>query len=261
MKAYEALETDEGQETYFRLRVFLAVLIVLNLISVALNTVPWIVERYAVPLAVFEVFSVTVITVELSVRVWACTVDPKYSRPILGRLRYLIRPITVVDVLSIAPSYVSLFGLDLRFLRTFRLVRLLRVLKLGRYSEGLDRLDDVIKRKRGELVSSFLLIGILLTLVSGLMYFAEHDAQPEAFATLPEAIWWSTLMMTGEFTVTPVTFLGRALGMVIAILGVGLFALPAGIIASGFLEQLNDKPSHGRDDETRRPSSEGEQAE
>ena len=125
---------------------------------------------------------------------------------------------------------------------SFRLVRLLRVLKLGRYSEGRGRLDDVMWRKRGELVSSFLLIAIMLTLVSGLMYFAEHDAQPEAFATLPEAIWWSTLMMTGEFTVTPVTFLGRVLGMVIAILGVGLFALPAGIIASGFLEQLNDQP-------------------
>ena len=178
----------------------------------------------------------------MSVRVWACTVDPKYSHPVLGRLRYLLRPITLVDVLSIAPSYFSLFRLDLRFLRTFRLVRLLRVLKLGRYSEGLRRLDDVIRRKRGELVSSLLLIVILLTLVSGLMYFAEHEAQPEAFATLPETIWWSTLMMTGEFTVTPVTFFGRVLGMVIAILGVGLFALPAGIIASGFLEQLNDRP-------------------
>lgn len=250
--AYEALETDEGQERFFVLRVFLAVLIVLNLVSVALSTVPWIVERYAVPLAAFEIFAVTIITIELSVRVWACTVDPKYSHPVLGRLRYLIRPITLVDILSIAPSYVSLFGLDLRFLRTFRLVRLLRVLKLGRYSEGLGRLDDVIWRKRGELVSSFLLIAIMLTLVSGLMYFAEHETQPEAFATLPEAIWWSTLMMTGEFTVTPVTFLGRVLGMLVAILGVGLFALPAGIIASGFLEQLNDHPV-GKDESERRP--------
>ena len=250
--AYEALETDEGQEKYFGLRVFLAVLIMLNLLSVALNTVPWIVERYALPLAAFEIFAVAIITMELLVRVWACTVDSKYSHPVLGRLRYLIRPITLVDVLSIAPSFFSLFGLDLRFLRTFRLVRLLRVLKLGRYSEGLGRLDDVIMRKRGELVSSFLLIGILLTLVSGLMYFAEHDAQPEAFATLPEAIWWSTLMMTGEFTVTPITFLGRVLGMVIAILGVGLFALPAGIIASGFLEQLNNQLV-GEDESERRP--------
>lgn len=122
------------------------------------------------------------------------------------------------------------------------LLRLLRVLKLGRYSEGLNRLDDVIKRKRGELVSSFVLIVILLTLVSGMMYFAEHEAQPEVFETLPDAIWWSTLMMTGEFTVTPMTFLGRVLGMAVAILGVGLFALPAGIIASGFLEQLNERP-------------------
>jgi voltage-gated potassium channel len=250
-KAYEALETDEGQERYFGLRLFLAVLIVLNLISVALNTVPRIVDRYAFQLAAFEIFAVTIITIELAVRLWACTVDPKYSHPVLGRLRFLIRPITIVDVLSIAPSYVSLFALDLRFLRTFRLVRLLRVLKIGRYSEGLDRLDDVIKRKRGELVSSFLLIVILLTLVSGLMYLAEHDAQPQVFETLPDAIWWSTLMMTGEFTVTPITLLGRVLGMLIAMLGVGLFALPAGIIASGFLEQLNDRPAYDDEDDGR----------
>lgn len=241
-RAYEALETDEGQESYFGLRLALAVLIVLNLISVVLNTVPSVVARYGVALIAFEIFAVAVITIELGVRVWACTVDPRYGHPVYGRLRYLARPVTLIDILSIAPSYVSLFGLDLRFLRTFRLVRLLRVLKLGRYSEGLSRLDDVIRRKRGELVSSFLFIAILLTLVSGLMYFAEHDAQPEAFSTLPEAIWWSTMMMTGEFGVAPVTFLGRILGMMIAILGVGLFALPAGVIASGFLEQLNDPP-------------------
>lgn len=246
-RAHAALETDEGQEAYFWLRILLAVLLVLNLFSVAMNTVPWIVERYAIPLAAFEVFAVAIMTLELSVRVWACTVDPRYSAPWTGRIRYVLQPATLVDILALTPSYISLFGLDLRFLRTFRLVRLLRVLKLGRYSEGLDRLDDVISRKRGELVSSFLLIAILLTLVSGLMYVAEHDAQPEEFATLPDAIWWSTLMMTGEFAVAPVTFAGRVLGMIVAIIGVGLFALPAGIIASGFLEQLDSAESKDGD--------------
>ena len=237
-QAYEALETDEGQDTYLVLRIFLAVLIVLNLVSVALNTVPSVVAKYAAGLAAFEIVTVAIIALELSVRVWACTVDPRYARPVLGRVRYVLRPMTLLDIVSIVPSFISLFGLDLRFLRILRLLRLLRVLKLGRYSEGLGRLDDVIRRKQGELVSSVVLIGILLTLVSGLMYFAEHEAQPEIFATLPDAIWWSTLMMTGEFSVTPVTVLGRTLGMLVAVLGVGLFALPAGIIASGLLEQL-----------------------
>lgn len=236
--AYEALETDEGQETYRGLRLALALLILLNLISVALNTVPSVVARYGSALAAFEIVAVGIIVIELSVRVWACTVDTRYRHPVFGRIRYLVRPMTLIDLVSIVPSFFSLFGLDLRFLRLLRLMRLLRVLKLGRYSEGLDRLDDVIRRKSAELVASFVLILILLTLVSGLMFFAEHDAQPERFATLPEAIWWSTLMMTGEFAVTPVTFLGRALGMAVAVLGVGLFALPAGIIASGLLEQL-----------------------
>lgn len=246
-KAYEALETDADQDSYFALRAVLAILIVLNLVSVALNTVPAVVARHAVGLAAFEIVSVAIITVELAFRVWACTVDPRYARPVLGRIRYLVRPMTLIDILSVVPSYVSVFGLDLRFLRLLRLARLLRVLKLGRYSEGLGRLDDVIRRKQAELVSSFLLIAILLTLVSGLMYFAEHDAQPMVFATLPDSIWWSTLMMTGEFAVTPVTALGRILGMIVAVLGIGLFALPAGVIASGFLEQLGSDSVRDRD--------------
>lgn len=251
---YRALDTDEDQDRYFGLRLSLAVLIVLNLISVGLNTVPAVVRQYATALAAFEIFAVAVITIELALRVWSCTVDPRYERPVLGRLRYLIRPMPLIDIISILPSLFSLFGLDLRFLRLLRLMRLLRVLKLGRYSEGLGRLDDVIRRKRGELVSSVLLIAILLTLVSGLMYFAERNAQPEAFSTLPESLWWSTLMMTGEFGVAPVTLLGRLLGMLIAILGVGLFALPAGIVASGFLEQLSTQPNaRGDQDEAREP--------
>lgn len=240
-RAYTALETDEGLEAYWGLRMFLAVLIVLNLISVALNTVPWIVERYAVALILFEVMAVGIIALELAIRVWSCTVDPRYRHPLFGRLRYLLRPMTIVDIVAIVPSFFSAFGLDLRFLRLLRLMRLLRVLKLGRYSEGLDRLDDVIHRKSAELVSSVILIVILLTLASGLMFFAEHEAQPERFSTLPESFWWSTLMMTGEFGVAPVTLLGRVLGMFMAILGVGLIALPAGILASGFLEQLSDE--------------------
>ncbi|HSK46850.1 MAG TPA: ion transporter [Coriobacteriia bacterium] len=240
-RIYEALETDEGQDEYYTLRAFLAVFIVLNLISVALSTIPWFVERYARGLIAFEIISVAIISVELGLRVWACTEDPRYARPVAGRLRYLVRPMTLIDLISIAPSLFSVLGLDLRFLRVFRLLRLLRVLKLGRYSEGLVRLDDVIWKKRGELVSALLLISILLTLISGLMYFAEHEAQPEAFSTLPEALWWSTMMMTGEFAVSPVTPFGRLLGMAIAMLGVGLFALPAGIIASGFLEELQDE--------------------
>lgn len=233
---YEALETDCGQERYFALRASLAVLLLLNLTSVALNTVPEVVERHRLGLMAFEIVAVALMSIEFGFRVWACVEEPRYAHPVWGRLRYLARPMSIIDIIAIVPSYVSLTGYDLRFLRTLRLLRLLRVLKLGRYSEGISRIDDVIRQKRGELVSATVLVIILLTLASGLMYVAEREAQPERFSTLPEAFWWSTLMMAGEFGVTPVTLPGRLLAIVIALLGIGLFALPAGIIASGLLE-------------------------
>lgn len=245
-KTYEALETDEGQDEYLALRASLAVLLVLNLVSVALNTVPSVVEQHAIGLLAFEIVAVALMSIEFGFRLWACVEDPRYASPLWGRLRYLTRPMSIIDMVAIVPSYFSLTGYDLRFLRTLRLLRLLRVLKFGRYSEGVGRIDEVIQRKRGELVSALVLVLILLTLASGLMYFAEHDAQPEVFSTLPETFWWSTMMMAGEFGTPPVTVLGRLLGVVIALLGIGLFALPAGIIASGLLS--SPEPASAEDE-------------
>lgn len=246
--AHEALDTDGGEQRYFPLRASLAVLLALNLTSVALSTVPEAVARYGPGLLAFEIVAVALMSVEFGFRVWACVEDPRFAHPLWGRLRYLARPMSIIDLIAIVPSYISLTGYDLRFLRTLRLFRLLRVLKLGRYSEGLGRIDDVIREKRGELVSAFVLVFILLTLASGMLYFAEHEAQPETFSSLPESFWWATLMMAGEFAVPPVTPLGRILGVAIALLGVGLFALPAGIIASGLLSATDPTEGRSRDE-------------
>jgi hypothetical protein len=92
-------------------------------------------------------------------------------------------------------------------------------------------LSGAFKRKNWAVVT-------LIFSLSGLMYIAEHDAQPQVFGTLPETMWWSILMMSGEFPVVPMTAVGRLLAVVMVLLGVGLFALPAGILASGFLDAL-----------------------
>lgn len=230
-----------GEQGFF---IFLGVLIVLNVIAVSLSTVPAFESRFGPWLRGFELFSVGLYTVEYLARLWSVTVVPRYRHPLLGRLRWMLTPLPLIDVVAVLPSYLSLAaGPNLLFLRSARLLRLLRVVKLGRYSEGLDTLDDVIRARRGELVASFTIIAILATLVSGLMYVAEHDAQPQVFGTLPETMWWSVLMMSGEFPVTPATGVGRLLAVLMVLLGVGLFALPAGILASGFLEALERRRS------------------
>ena len=144
--------------------------------------------------------------------------------------------------------------LDLRFIRIMRFIRLIRLLKLSRYSETLKTFSNVFKEKIEELMIALFLIIILLIIASCLMYYVEHQAQPEAFSSIPAAMWWAvaTLTTVGYGDIVPKTLFGKILGAVIALIGIGLFAMPAGILAAGFAEQIAKKkkiicPHCGRD--------------
>jgi len=132
---------------------------------------------------------------------------------------------------------------DMRFVRGIRLFRLIRVLKIGRYSTSLRTLVNVFKRKKEELIISVFSMFLLLIIVSSLMYLIEHNAQPEVFSSIPASMWWGIITLTtvGYGDVYPVTIVGKFCGSFIALLGIGLFALPAGILASGFAEEIHRK--------------------
>jgi voltage-gated potassium channel len=134
-------------------------------------------------------------------------------------------------------------SLDLRFVRVLRLFRLLRLLKIGRYSESLRTLGGVLKSKKEDLAVSFFALLILLVLISSLLFLFEHDVQPENFPSIPSAMWWGVVTLTtvGYGDVYPVTYAGKILGAFAAVLGIGMFALPAGIVASGFAEALQKR--------------------
>jgi voltage-gated potassium channel len=130
--------------------------------------------------------------------------------------------------------------IDLRYLRIFRLLRLARIFKLTKYNKAIHSVKLVISAKKEILTISFILIGIILYLVSALMYYVENAAQPEVFSSIPKTMWWgvATLTTVGYGDIYPITALGRILGGIIAILGIGVFAIPTGIIASGFTEYV-----------------------
>lgn len=219
----------------------LVVLIILNVLAVILDSVQAIHDAVGGLFLWFEVLSVVIFTVEYGLRIWSGveSAERSYHHPIFGRFRYAMRPLILIDLIVILPFYFSfLFGIDLRILRV---VRLLRVFKLTRYSGAWSMFAAVIYGQRRPLIMAGYLLAITLVMAASLMYLAENEAQPVAFANIPAAMWWGlvTLTTVGYGDVTPVTSIGKVLGAAVTILGIGMYALPAGILASGFMQELN----------------------
>jgi voltage-gated potassium channel len=230
-------------------------LIAVNVLAVMLQTVDRLALEYGAAFYWFEVFSVIVFTVEYVGRVWSAVEDPEYQGIVTGRIRFASRILLIIDLLAILPFYLSAVGIvaELRFLRALRLIRLLRLLKLARYSESLAALSIVLRNKKPDLVVAVFANSMLLIVASSAMYFVEAAAQPETFTSIPQALWWGVVTLTtvGYGDVVPVTTLGRALAAITAVLGIGLFALPASILASGFIEvarnRVHECPHCGED--------------
>lgn len=218
----------------------LILLICLNILAVIMDSVSSFADRYRTQLDLFELFSVSVFSIEYLLRVWSAveTDNEKYRHPLWGRLRYMLSPMAIVDLLAILPFYLVLMvNLDLRFLR---IVRVLRIFKLTRYSGAMTAVLSVLKEESDAFFAAFFVLIILLVLTSSGIYLLEHEVQPEAFGSIPQAMWWAmaTLTTVGYGDVIPVTAAGKFFGSCITIIGMGMVALPAGILASGFSDQL-----------------------
>ena len=214
----------------------LVALIIANVAAVLLASEPALGARYAPFFAAFEAFSVAVFTLEYVLRLWSITANPRYRDPVTGRLRYAATPYAVIDLLAVLPFYLPLFiPIDLRVLRV------LLLFKLGRYSTAFDVVERVVLRKRGELFVAVFVSFLLLIVVSSLTYAVEHEAQPEAFPSIVGTMYWSLVTLTtlGYGDVVPHTTVGRFLASVTSVIGVALFGLPAGILASGFFEEFH----------------------
>ena len=222
--------------------LFLVSLISLNVVALVLGTVSRVFDAAPRVFDLFDTVSVVIFTVEYVLRVWSCTADPRYSGSIKGRLRFMVSPLMLIDLFGILPFYVLfLYDQQVLDLRSFRALRLVaRAARLTRYSPGMQTMAAAIAARKHELYTVVAVLAVMLVLAASLMYFAEREAQPEKFASIPEAMWWSIITLTtvGYGDVAPVTALGRVIAGCIAILGIGIFALPAGILGASFLEQI-----------------------
>ena len=215
-------------------------LIFLNVVALTLETVAPIHAMHPAAFAWFERISLIIFTIEYVLRLWSATADPRYQRPALGRLRFVFTPLALIDLLAILPLFLPLLGLDLRFMRIVRLLRFFRLAKLFRYSRALRLLGRVVLGKQEELASIFIVLVTLLVIAASLMYFVEHDDQPDKFSSIPQTMWWGVITLTtvGYGDYYPVTGAGKFIAACIAVLGIGMFALPAGLLGAGFVDEL-----------------------
>lgn len=219
---------------------FLIVLITLNVADVVLESVPQFRNAYRTQMHWFELFSIAVFTVEYMLRMWCCVdVAANEKRPHWRvRLAYFISPMALIDLVAILPFYLSFFiAIDLRFLRV---IRILRVFKLTRYSMAMQLILSVFREEMSSFVAAFSMLLTLLVMAASGIYLIEHDIQPEHFGSIPQAMWWAmaTLTTVGYGDVTPITAGGKFFGGAITVISMGMVALPAGILASGFNIQM-----------------------
>ena len=246
-RLYEVFESPRSDDKLSRnFDIFIVTLIALNVLAVVLETVNSLNIRFKPFFKGFEIFSVAVFTVEYIGRVWSAAENPQVDSSLKKRLRFAVSPLAIIDLLAIAPFYLPLLiPFDLRFIRALRLLRIFRLFKLGRYSAELKVFARVLRSKKEELVITAFVGFLLLVMASSLMFFIEKQAQPEAFSSIPKAMWWgvTTLTTVGYGDVYPVTASGKILASLISVIGIGLFALPAGILGSGFYDEMAKRRS------------------
>ena len=230
--------------------LFLAVLILVSVAAAILETEPAIAAGRELLFREMELAVAAIFLVEYAARVWTAIENPRFANSRFPRLRYALTPIAIIDLAAIVPVFFAFGGASSLVLRFFRVFRMVRLAKLGRTSQAWSAIREAVYERRHEfgLVLGLVLIAMLVS--SSLLYWAEADAQPDKFGSIPRALWWSIITLTtvGYGDVYPVTTLGRVFAAVIAMTGVMLIALPTGIFAASFSEGLERHRSRARGD-------------
>jgi voltage-gated potassium channel len=220
--------------------LFIISLIILNIFLIIIETVNDFSQDAKDIFRYIEIISVSIFLIEYILRVWVSDLDKPEMNPFAARIKYMFSFMALIDLIAILPFFLPFTAVDLRILRMIRLLRIFRVLKINRYTNALNTVASVIKRKGSQLILSTLVVIILMVMVSVLIYNIEHEAQPEIFQNAFSGLWWAvnTLTTVGYGDIYPITTAGKILSGIISLLGIGLIAVPTGIISAGFVENI-----------------------
>ena len=242
-RVYEIIAKDDSEDrASIVFDIILIALILLNILAIILASVKTLGQRYTEFFNIFEIVSIIIFTAEYLIRIWAANANDKFQGIVKGRIKYSLTPLALFDLFSIIPFYLPFLFIDLRFLRIARLIRVFRIFKFSRYLKGFQIIINVIKKKRGELLVTLMIVIMLILIISVIVYELEKNIQPDEFKDIPTAFLWAiSAFTTIDFGMRPLTTAGKFLTGVIGLLGIGIIALPAGILSSGLIEELQKK--------------------
>ena len=236
-------ETETGSTARSAVSTALVVVIVISVSGVILETLDWLAAATHPLFAVLEAVAVTVLSAEYLLRLWAAPEGDAtgVDHPWRARRRYATSFAGIVDLVAVVPALVHVVApvpAD-----WFRVLRLLRVLKIARYTPALALFAAVIRNEGRPLLATLLVVAVLLVLESAVMFTLERDAQPTVFASIPHSMWWAivTIATVGYGDIYPVTPAGKIFGGVVMVLGIAVFAVPAGILATGFASEIRKR--------------------
>ncbi|MCB0382018.1 MAG: ion transporter [Psychroserpens sp.] len=221
---------DNPASRYFA--VFIQALILISIITFSVETIPNLKPQTRTILYAIEVFSVSVFTIEYLLRIYVA--DHKF--------KFIFSFFGIIDLLAILPFYLS-FGIDLRSLRALRFLRLFRILKLVRYNKAMNHFTRAIKSAKEE-IFLFVFITLILIYFSAVgIYYFENEAQPEHFTSIFDSLWWAIITLTtvGYGDVYPITVGGKVFTFFILMIGLGIVAIPTGIISSALTKSIDTK--------------------
>lgn len=243
-RTYEIIEKAQNDDKASKcFDIGILVLIVANTISIVLESFNSLSAQYFTYFRVFEMLSVVVFSGEYFLRIWTSDIGyPSSKGRMSSALKYIFSTMALIDLFAILPFYLPMIiPVDLRFLRMFRVSRLLRILKINRYTKALGLIVSVVRDKKDELVATVFVMLFMIMISSTMMYYFETEVQPDAFPNIVASFWWSiaTLTTVGYGDIYPITAIGKLFAGIIAVLGIGLVALPTGIISSGFISAIS----------------------
>lgn len=245
-RIYKLVERgSHGSKINLAFDYFIVTLIILNVVALALETLNGLSGQVSAVLKIFDIFSVVIFSIEYLLRIYVSDLTYPAKNKLSSVLKFVLSTYGIIDLLAILPFYAPfLIKVDLRFLRILRLVRFLRVFKISRYNTTLKLIGDVFREKKNDLYMTFFIAGLMLLVSGFIMYSVENPVQPDKFSNVFSSMWWAvaTLTTVGYGDIYPITTLGKIVSSVVAFLGIGLIAMPTGIISAGFIGKLNHKP-------------------